>query len=198
MLKIRNLNVSGILNNINLDIPSGALCGIFGSSGSGKSTLLHSIKNFKDNWSGSIQFNGENIDKYNRKIGYIFQETILYSHMSLLENLRLTDVEEMVIYKKLKEMSIDHLIDKTPLQLSGGEKQRIGICRTLLMEPQLLLMDEPTSALDTVNKNFIYDYIQKLNREQKITFVIISHDEHSKYLFNIIYKMSKNKIERIK
>jgi len=197
MLHIRNLNVPGILNNINLEIPTGALCGIFGSSGSGKSTLLNSIKNFTNNWTGTIQFNGEDISKYNKKIGYVFQETILYAHMSVLENLQLTNVAEETIYEKLEEMSITYLLNKKPLQLSGGEKQRIGICRTLLMDPLLILMDEPTSALDPMNKNFIYNYIQKLNKEQKITFIIISHDEQSKYLFNRIYKMCKNKIERV-
>lgn len=194
MLSIKNLNLLDILHDINLNIAKGIICGILGASGSGKTTLLKCIKNFRQDWTGSITYNNNKIDKFDTSIGYVFQETILYNHLSLMDNLKLTGASLDEIKQLLVYMNIDYLVNKHPAQLSGGEKQRIGICRSFLQNPTLLLMDEPTSALDSENKHIIFKDIEKLNKEKKITIIMISHDMDSKYLFDKTVYMDKGSV----
>lgn len=194
MLSIKNLNLLDILHDINLNIAKGIICGILGASGSGKTTLLKCIKNFRQDWTGSITYNNNKIDKFDTSIGYVFQETILYNHLSLMDNLKLTGASLDEIKQLLVYMNIDYLVNKHPAQLSGGEKQRIGICRSFLQNPTLLLMDEPTSALDFENKHIIFKDIEKLNKEKKITIIMISHDMDSKYLFDKTVYMDKGSV----
>jgi ABC-type lipoprotein export system ATPase subunit len=194
MLRIENLNLPGILNSINLHVENGIICGIFGSSGSGKTTLLRCIKNLNNEWTGSILYKDHSIKKYDKSIGYVFQETVLFSHMSVLENLQLTGVKDSYIKKQLDYIQIGHLINKRPSDLSGGEKQRVGICRTLLTKPKMILMDEPTSALDTQNKKIIFDLLKKLNKDFSTTIIVVIHDMESKYLFHKIVHMENGKI----
>jgi ABC-type lipoprotein export system ATPase subunit len=195
MLKIKNLYVENILHNINLSIKKGSLVGIFGVSGSGKTTLLKTIKGFNSNYRGEITFNNEKIDLYNKSIGYIFQENIFFNHLSLMENFLLTGKTLETIQENINYLNLGHLLNKNVKELSGGEKQRLGICRSLLMDPQILLMDEPTSALDYENRQLFYELFIKLNKEKKITIIMISHDKESKHIFNEVYYITNGKIE---
>jgi ABC-type lipoprotein export system ATPase subunit len=194
MLKIKNLYVNNILHNINLSIELGTIVGIFGTSGSGKTTLLRTIKGFNKNWQGEITFKDKEIDVYDTSIGYIFQENIFFNHLSLIDNFLLTGKNLEKIHEEINYLNLSHLINKKIHELSGGEKQRLGICRSLLMDPQILLMDEPTSALDEENRQIFYDIFLKLNKEKKITIIMISHDKESKHIFNKIYYMTDGKI----
>ena len=194
MLKIKNLYVDNILHNINLSINEGTIVGIFGASGSGKTTLLKTIKGFNENWQGEITFKGKKIHVYDPSIGYIFQENIFFHHLSLIDNFLLTGKKIKEIYEIINYLNLSHLINKKIHELSGGEKQRLGICRSLLMDPQILLMDEPTSSLDEENRQLFYDIFLKLNKEKKITILMISHDKESKHIFNKVYYMIDGKI----
>lgn len=194
MLEIKNLYVNNILHNINLTIQDGLLVGIFGQSGSGKTTLLKTIKGFNNNYEGEITFNNKKINLYDTSIGYIFQENIFFNHLSIMENFLLTGKSKKQIQEVIEYLNLNHLINKNINDLSGGEKQRLGICRSLLMDPKILLMDEPTSALDSENRKLFYELFLKLNKEKKITILMITHDKDSKYIFNKIYYMNDGKI----
>lgn len=194
MLKITNLYVDNILHNINLSIKEGSLVGIFGASGSGKTTLLKTIKGFNSNWHGEITFKNNKIDLYDTSIVYIFQENIFFNHLSLIDNFLLTGKNLKEIYEMIEYLNLNHLINKKINELSGGEKQRLGICRSLLMNPKILLMDEPTSALDRENRQLFYELFLKLNKEKNITILMISHDNESKHIFNEIYYITDGKI----
>lgn len=194
MLCVSNLYVKGILNHINLQVASGSICGIFGDSGSGKSTLLKCIKNLDDNWQGSITYNGEKISKYDKNIGYVFQETSLYNHLSVIENLQLANNSLESIHRELNNLGIGKLAHKEVFNLSGGEKQRIGICRTLLLNSKLILMDEPTSALDVDNKKLIYDYMKKIQKEKNITIIMVSHDVENTHIFDQVIRIENGNI----
>lgn len=198
ILKITNLYVEKILHNINLSIESGTIVGIFGASGSGKTTLLKSIKGFNSNWQGEITYKDKKIDLYDTSIGYVFQENIFFNHLSLMDNFLLTGKNLKEIYEMIEYLNLNHLINKGIHELSGGEKQRLGICRSLLMDPEILLMDEPTSALDSENRQMFYDLFVKLNKEKKITIIMISHDKDSQHIFNKIYYIKDGRfVDRI-
>lgn len=194
MLVIKNLYLKNILYNINLKVKNGLILGIFGSSGSGKSSLLKSIKGFYDNWTGEITYNNRKINKYDSSIGYILQEPIFFLHMSVMENLLLTNKSRDEINAKLKSLNLEYLLLKNINNLSGGERQKLNIVRTLLMNPRILLIDEPTSAMDEENRKFFYNVIKKLNEDEKITIILVSHDNESKLICNKIIYISDGKI----
>jgi ABC-type multidrug transport system ATPase subunit len=194
MLVIKNLYLKNILYNINLKVKNGLILGIFGSSGSGKSSLLKSIKGFYDNWTGEITYNNRKINKYDSSIGYILQEPIFFLHMSVMENLLLTNKSIDEINAKLKSLNLEYLLLKNINNLSGGERQKLNIVRTLLMNPRILLIDEPTSAMDEENRKFFYNVIKKLNEDEKITIILVSHDNESKLICNKIIYISDGKI----
>jgi ABC-type multidrug transport system ATPase subunit len=194
MLVIKNLNLKNILHNINLLVEDEIILGLYGSSGSGKSSLLKCIKGFYNNWTGEILYNNKKINKYDSSIGYILQEPIFFPHMTIMENLLLTNKTPEEINTRLKNLNLEYLLNKNLNNLSGGEKQKLNIARALLMDPKILLMDEPTSAMDEENRKFFYDTIEILNKKEKITIILISHDNESKSICHKIIYMTDGKI----
>ncbi|MFH1198829.1 MAG: ABC transporter ATP-binding protein [Candidatus Omnitrophota bacterium] len=191
------------IRDISLTIEKGDFVGIKGPSGSGKSTLLYLLAGLLTPTSGEIYFQGmrfENIKNksiYRRNnIGFVFQDFYLYPRFTVLENILLPCLHRFVVpgvmIKKAK-MRLEHLhmLDKkdAPAEaLSAGERQRVCLARALLYEPQCILADEPTGNLDSENARNILGMLQKINKEQKTTILLVTHDEKvSSYVNRIVH-----------
>lgn len=168
-----------------------SVIGLFGASGSGKTTILHSIAGLIRPQSGWIKIQnqtwfdqGQNIylSTQQRRVGLVFQDAQLFPHKNVKQNLlfgfkhiapqqRQFEVDYIVELLKLA-----HLLERMPIKLSGGEKQRVALGRALLYSPQLLLLDEPLSALDTAHKAEIIPFFQRVKQEIKIPMLYVSHD----------------------
>jgi molybdate transport system ATP-binding protein len=170
-------------------IPAKGVLGIFGHSGSGKTTLLRCVAGLEKNVKGRIEVNGEtwldkkkSLSSQQRNIGYIFQESRLFPHLTVIKNLEYgakrnpennQNIEREYLYELL---NIGHLLNRRPFQLSGGEKQRIAIGRALLKNPQMLLLDEPLASLDEKRKQEILPYLERLHEELNIPMLYVSHN----------------------
>ena len=180
------------LDGVDLTIEDGDIYGIIGFSGAGKSTLIRTINALEVPTSGQVLVDGEDINKLSKaglrgkrkKIGMIFQQFNLLETKTVYENIALplvlNHVPKEQIKKKVEEvLEYVELTDKKntyPSKLSGGQKQRVGIARALATEPSILLSDESTSALDPKTTKAILNLLKKINRELKITIVLITHE----------------------
>lgn len=164
------------------------ILGIMGESGVGKTFLLRSIAGLENNISGEICVNNHtwlnskdriNVPAYKRKVGYVFQEARLFPHLTVRQNILFKANKETKLFTTLVEkFNIQHLLDRTPHRLSGGEQQRVAIARALLSNPDLLLMDEPLSALDKSLRNSLIDLMKDIFCDLKIPVIYVSHDAH--------------------
>lgn len=181
------------LRGISCSIKKGGIVAIMGPSGSGKSTLMNIIGCLDNPSSGKYLLEGEEVSTFdknklalvrNKRIGFIFQSFNLLARTTALENTELPLVYSDVPRKKAKDMAMKALaqvglegreLHKTN-QISGGEMQRVAIARALVNNPSLLLADEPTGNLDTKTGIEIMDIFKKLNQEQNITIILVTHD----------------------
>ena len=178
------------LDGVSLTIKRGEYVSIVGPSGSGKSTLLNLIAALDHPTAGTVVVDGITIDEHadkdairSRKIGFIFQLHNLLPHLSALENVMIPMHEvkgsraekEAKASGLLKLIGIGHLASKNPTKLSGGERQRVAIARTLANAPVIILGDEPTGDVDTRTGQEIMTILQKLNREQGVTLIVVTH-----------------------
>lgn len=194
-LNISNLNKSfedhHVLKDISLTVNKGEVVTVIGPSGSGKSTLLRCINKLEDYQSGTISFQGNNIDdknnnlnEYRSKVGMIFQSFNLFNNKNVLENCTLGPTK---ILKENKDEVIQRAssnLEKVGMRdfemskvqrLSGGQKQRVAIARALTMQPEFLLLDEPTSALDPEAVGEVLDIIKDL-ADDSFTMFIVTHE----------------------
>jgi molybdate transport system ATP-binding protein len=168
-----------------------AVIGLFGASGSGKTTILHSIAGLIRPQSGWIKIQNQtwfdqskkiNLSTQQRRVGMVFQDAQLFPHKNVKQNLvfgfkhiapqqRQFELDYIIDLLKL-----EHLIERMPIKLSGGEKQRVALGRALLYSPQLLLLDEPLSALDAAHKAEIIPFFQRVKQDIKIPMLYVSHD----------------------
>jgi len=196
VLSVKNVSKSfnkKILTDISFELEKGKTLGIVGESGSGKTTLARIIVKFYDNYSGDIYLNKVNIKDISNKnlskdIQMVFQSAIRAFNPAftikdiLMDNLILYKVDNRKErLKKIEEVL--HLVamdssclDKYPHQLSGGELQRIGIARALLVNAKILILDEITSALDVSTQLEILNILKKLQQRLNVTYILISHD----------------------
>lgn len=184
-----------ILKGVNLEIEQGKTTVIFGVSGGGKSTIIKHMVGLLKPDSGTITYNGTRIDnadeailqEFRKKIGFLFQSGALFDSMNIRDNVAFPMVEHQKLsikeldYKideKLTMVGLDPAIVKSlyPEELSGGMRKRVGLARTLALEPEVILYDEPTSGLDPVTSDFITQMICRLRDEIGMTSVLISHD----------------------
>jgi len=190
---ILEINVEHKKENLNFDykcVIDKQLIGIYGSSGSGKSTFLNILAGLETPCEGKIILNSEilfdkklniNILKQNRKIGFVFQDARLFPHLNVKKNLLFSkpyikNRKIIVIYEDIVNiLNLNHLLDKLPRQLSGGEKQRVAIGRALLSQPSILLLDEPFSNLDHNIRTQIISCLLKINNLYQIPMLIVSH-----------------------
>ena len=191
--KRNNKQTVPVLHNINLSIYEGEIVSIVGKSGSGKSTLLNLISGFMKPTEGTIEIGGTDVTDFSEtkwanfrleNIGFIFQSFQLIPSMTAFQNvelpLKLKGMED-----KLRKKNVEAVLDKVglldhqdfyPSELSGGQQQRVGIARALITKPNLILADEPTGSLDSDTEQEFLSFIRELNKEEGITFVIITHD----------------------
>ncbi|MFA4945990.1 MAG: ABC transporter ATP-binding protein [Candidatus Micrarchaeia archaeon] len=183
------------LDGIDLDIYPGEFVAIMGPSGSGKSTLMNMVGCLDTPTSGVIRLDGINIAELDesalaqirgKKIGFVFQKFNLIPVMTALENVRLPclfhEVSEEEREKNAKRLlakfGLSERANHLPGQLSGGEQQRVAICRALMMNPGVLLADEPTGNLDSKRGKEVMDLLSELNKKEGKTIILVTHDEN--------------------
>ncbi len=178
------------LLDVQFTVPAHGICAIFGASGSGKSTLLRCMAGLERAPNGYCKIHqhvwqDENtwLPTHRRPIGYVFQEASLFPHLSVEQNLqyglrRIPAAQHGDVSRITQLLGIEHLLSRKPQKLSGGERQRVGIARSLVVQPQLLLMDEPLSALDDARKQEILPYLERLRDELSIPILYVTHNQH--------------------
>lgn len=206
MLKVNNLNKSfnnkKILKNITFNVEKGDRLAIIGPSGCGKSTCLRCLNMLETPDSGDIIFDNINLmnnknklSEIRRYIGMVFQSFNLFLNLTVLENIILAPTKLKIMNKTesikeakklLKRFNLIDKINNYPKELSGGEKQRVAIIRTLIMKPKIILFDEPTSALDPEMVNEVEDVIKTIAFEG-MTMIIVSHE--MKFIKNVATKV---------
>lgn len=176
----------GFSLNVDIGIPHRGITAIFGHSGSGKTTLLRCIAGLEHAASGKLIINGEiwQDDRtykptHERSLGYVFQDASLLSHLSVIGNLnygmkRVTN-QRIGLDHAINLLGIEHLLNRKPDRLSGGEKSRVAIARALAVSPTILLMDEPLAALDVKRKREIMPYLERLHNELEIPILYVTH-----------------------
>lgn len=196
-IEIKNLSKSfddlKVLDNISLNINENENMVVFGRSGTGKSVLLKCMVRLLEADQGEILIEGQNVlvlsikklNEIRKHIGFLFQGAALYDSMTVRENLefpliRNFNFSEAEREKKVKEVlekvSLQEAINKMPSELSGGMKKRIGLARTIITEPKLILYDEPTTGLDPITSKEISHLIVELQKDLHTTSVVVTHD----------------------
>lgn len=192
------------LRGVSFGIEKGEFVAIMGPSGSGKSTLLHVMGLLDRPTGGEYILDGKKLASYstddlaehrNTNIGFVFQMFNLLGRTSVLENVTLpllySDVPEDRWHDMAKEViasvGLSHRLDHTPAQLSGGERQRVAIARALINNPEIIFADEPTGNLDTQSGRAVMEIIERLNREEGKTVILVTHEtETAKHARRII------------
>ncbi len=178
------------VNNLSLHIEKGSITMFIGPSGCGKTTTLRMINRLTPFDKGNIIVSGTPVNdidpvELRRNIGYVIQEIGLFPHFTVFENIaivpRLLKWEQKKIEQRVEEILElvtlnQSFAQKYPLQLSGGEKQRVGLARALAAEPEILLMDEPFGAIDPINRLKLQDSFLEIQEEIKKTIVFVTHD----------------------
>ncbi len=193
------------LKDINLVIPDGQFIGLIGHTGSGKSTLIQHLNGLVKATSGAIYYDGHDIydddfsmKELRTKVGLVFQ----YPEHQLFETTVVKDVEfgpknmklpqlevQMRTFEAIKMVGIsEELYDASPFELSGGQKRRVAIAGVLAMKPEVLVLDEPTAGLDPMGRDEILDQIAAIQKERKITVILVSHsmEDVAKYVDRLI------------
>ncbi len=182
------------LNNINIDVAEGEFLSVMGPSGCGKSTLLNIMGLLDEPSGGRIAIGNQPISDYsgksiarfrNQNLGFIFQSFHLINDLSVIDNVELPLLYRNVSGRERRQLAEEALtqvglknrMKHFPGQLSGGQKQRVAIARAIVGKPRIILADEPTGNLDSVMGNEIMDILLDLNREEKTTIVMVTHDE---------------------
>lgn len=188
---VKKYRTKTIINPLSLKIEAGQLVVFIGPSGCGKTTLLKMINKLVQPTSGKIFVNGTDISTMNpielrRNIGYVIQNTGLFPHMSIKENLelipKLKGEDPDSIEKKTKELlemvGLDptEYLNRFPKELSGGQQQRVGVARAFSTNSDIILMDEPFSALDPVTRGSLQDELFQMQKELNKTIVFVTHD----------------------
>jgi sulfate transport system ATP-binding protein len=180
------------VENIDLDVPTGALTALLGPSGCGKTTLLRIIAGLEVPDRGQVLFDGEDATLWpigKRKVGFVFQHYALFRHMTVFENVafglhvkpRRQRPAAAVIRKKVQTLldlvQLGWTTDRYPAQLSGGQKQRVALARAMAVDPQVLLLDEPFGALDAQVRHELRRWLRRVHDELHFTSIIVTHDQ---------------------
>jgi putative ABC transport system ATP-binding protein len=200
MIKVENLSKTienppskvEILRGISFEVPAGQFLAVMGASGSGKSTLLGLMAGLDTATSGRILLDGTDITHLGedamarvrgRKIGFVFQNYQLVATLTAEENILLpaelsgmNGSSRQRAKELLERVGLTNRAHHYPVQLSGGEQQRVALARAFITQPPILMADEPTGNLDSSNGQHVLDLLVRLNREEKATLVLVTHD----------------------
>lgn len=182
-----------VTRGVNLDIPEGMMTVIIGRSGEGKSVLLKQVIGLIHPTSGQVLIDGVDITQltetemsvYLRQFGYVFQFAALLDSLNVFENIGITLLEKGVPEQKVlpivkQKLALVNLSEDTlkkyPSELSGGMRKRVGLARTLVADPRVILYDEPTTGLDPITTRVIHELMYDMQKRLNLTSVIISHD----------------------
>jgi putative ABC transport system ATP-binding protein len=200
MIKVENLSKTienppskvEILRGVSFDVPAGQFLAVMGASGSGKSTLLGLMAGLDTVTSGRILLDGTDITHLGedamarvrgRKIGFVFQNYQLVATLTAEENILLpaelsgmNGSSRRRAKELLERVGLTNRAHHYPVQLSGGEQQRVALARAFITQPPILMADEPTGNLDSTNGQHVLDLLVRLNREEKATLVLVTHD----------------------
>lgn len=201
-----------ILKNISFEINEGEFVSIMGKSGCGKSTLLYILSTMDTNYTGELFLNdklttGQTSDHLasirNEQIGFVFQFHYLLAEFTVLENVMLParklglkskeEIEHDAI-TKLKLLGIEDQALKLSSRISGGQKQRVAIARALINNPSIIMGDEPTGNLDSKNSDIVFDIFKELSVEEKLSLLIVTHDDDFAHRTDRIIMMGDGKI----
>jgi osmoprotectant transport system ATP-binding protein len=184
-------STTNVIHDLNFKVNDGELIVLVGESGCGKTTTMQMLNRLIEPSKGTIEINGTDIStidpiKLRREIGYVIQNTGLFPHWTIAENvatlLTLQDIPEEEVTEKVKEymdlvnLDYEQYAHRYPNQLSGGQQQRVGVARALINEPDLILMDEPFSALDPITREQLQDELLRLHEELNKTIIFVTHD----------------------
>lgn len=215
ILKVENLvkkfGSKVILDNLSFRINKGNIISIIGPSGCGKTTLLMTLIGLYKADSGNIYLENEDITNKEinkRKMGIIFQDYSLFENMSVLKNVsyalkfskdkELRENREEIAKNMLKSLGLEKHFNKYPRQLSGGERQRVAISRTLVLNPNIILLDEPMSALDIESKMSFKKLILDIRDKYQSTIIYVTHDQEDAFsVADKIIVMNEGKIKQI-
>jgi lipoprotein-releasing system ATP-binding protein len=203
-----------VLDDLSLNVNRGESIAILGPSGSGKSTLLNIIGSLDKPTSGEVILDGQNLSELdenllanirNKKIGFIFQMHHLLPQCTVLENVlipTLTDSKgedkEILANRAkllLEKVHLEGHADHRPAQLSGGEQQRVAVVRAMIHQPPLLLADEPTGSLDQKSAENMAQILIQLNKEEKVTLIVVTHSEKLAGKMQQIFDLTNGKLE---
>ena len=219
ILKIKNITkdygIKGfktrVLKDISLNVNKGDFIAIMGPSGAGKTTLLNIMSTIDKQTSGDVILDGIDVSKVKNKelsklrrekIGFIFQDYNLLDNMTLMNNIALPlalgkkkskEIEDRVI-NIAKKFGLENHLDKYPYQLSGGQKQRGAAARSLITNPAVIFADEPTGALDSKSAYELLDSLEKVNKENNATIIMITHDPLTASYANEVYMINDGNI----
>jgi phospholipid/cholesterol/gamma-HCH transport system ATP-binding protein len=190
----KSFGINHVLRDINLIINKGENVVVLGQSGTGKSVLIKCIVGLEEFDEGKLEIFGQNIAelkneeliKLQKKIGFLFQGGALYDSMTVRENLEFPlrrksvsiSKEKMneLVMEALHNVGLEKAIDKSPSELSGGMRKRLGLARTLILKPEIMLYDEPTTGLDPITSKEISNLILEVQKKYNTSSIIITHD----------------------
>lgn len=202
-----------VVKNVEFLVKEGEFVAIVGPSGSGKSTLLGLAAGLDKPDQGKIHLDGVSLGDLSEdelanlrstKVGFIFQNFQLLPNLTAIENVAIplmvsSNLSEKEILTKSRDLLVsvhmEHRENHFPLQLSGGEEQRIAIARSFINDPKILFADEPTANLDTKNGNVVMELLQKLNRDKGSTLIVVTHDHSVANLADRILEMKDGELK---
>lgn len=182
------------LKGVDLQVHKGEFLGIMGPSGSGKSTFLNLVSTIDRPTEGKVRIEGEDVFALNEnklsefrrnKLGFVFQDYNLLNQMNVYENITLPmtlvhlskNEQKKRVDALAKLFGLEKLLYKKPANLSGGEKQRVTAARAIIMNPVVVMADEPTGALDSKSSQNMMEVLKRMNEEQGVTIVMVTHDD---------------------
>lgn len=183
------------LERVNLAIPQGQICCIYGESGSGKSTLLNQLAGMEKPTKGGVRITGVSISRLDERqlaefrqkhLGFVFQSYNLLPNLNAIENVAMPLMfrgvpkrkRETIARAMLKRIGLGKRMNHYPTQMSGGQQQRVGIARAFVTRPQVVFADEPTGNLDSKTKTEVMDMICSFARDFNQTIVLVTHDDN--------------------
>ena len=189
----KSFGTKEVLKDISLKIQKGENLVVLGKSGSGKSVLIKCLIGLLEPDKGKVilldknvaELNNEDLNALRKKVGFLFQSAALYDSMTVRENLEFPlrdlrkksqeEIDELVL-ETLKSVGLEDAIDKMPSELSGGMRKRVGLARTLILKPEIILYDEPTTGLDPITSKEISQLILDVQKKYSAASIIITHD----------------------